>query len=99
MSFLCACFGTKQSKEAPVDYWDCSRLGLTDLPKEVYKYRGTLLSLYLNKNHIKDLPRVSEGRREGGREDAPAFGGPGPLSHSPLLPSPPSPSPNLPPPP
>lgn len=66
MSFLFACFG-KQSKEAPVDYWDCSRLGLTDLPKEVYKYRGTLLSLFLNKNHIKDLPRVSWAGREGGR--------------------------------
>ena len=49
----------------PFDYWDCSNLGLIDLPKEVLHHRRTLRQLTLATNNIKDVPkvRVENGRR------------------------------------
>ncbi len=55
MSDLLSCF---RKKEKPVEYWDCSRLGLTLLPKEVFKHRATITNLNMNGNYIKDVPRV-----------------------------------------
>lgn len=58
---LFACFGGRRKRvreTRTVDYWDCSNLGLTDLPKEVLQYRRTLRQLTLTCNNIKDVPKV-----------------------------------------
>lgn len=47
-----------RKKEKPVEYWDCSHLSLTLLPKEVFKHRDTITKLIMNANCIKDVPRV-----------------------------------------
>jgi Leucine-rich repeat (LRR) protein len=55
---LFACFGSrKREPRRPIDTWDCSNLGLSDLPKEVLHYRRTLRILTLTCNNIKDVPK------------------------------------------
>jgi Leucine-rich repeat (LRR) protein len=55
---LFACFGgRKREVRRPFDYWDCSNLGLSDLPKEVLYHRRTLRQLTLATNNIKDVPK------------------------------------------
>ena len=71
---LFACFGSRKRETRSgslVDYWDCSGLGLSDLPKEVIQHRRTLRQLTLSCNNIKDVPKVRERESEGrekGRE-------------------------------
>ena len=57
---LFACFGGRNKREPrrAFDYWDCSNLGLTDLPKEVLHHRRTLKQLTLTCNNIRDVPKV-----------------------------------------
>lgn len=43
-----------------IDFWDCSNLHLSELPREVLEHRHTLRSLYINTNSIRDFPRVRE---------------------------------------
>lgn len=45
-------------KPVVIDYWDCSKLNLYDLPKEVFRHRQTLKSLYISNNNIRDIPKV-----------------------------------------
>lgn len=49
-----------RKKPKVVDYWDCSHLHLTELPREVLEHRHTLKSLYMSTNSIRDFPRVRE---------------------------------------
>lgn len=51
-ALLCGCFRKKQV----IEYWDCSHLHLSDLPREVLKYRPTLTTLYMGSNNIRELP-------------------------------------------
>ena len=65
---LFACFGgRKREVRRPFDYWDCSNLGLSDLPKEVLYHRRTLRQLTLATNNIKDVPKVRVEGGDGGR--------------------------------
>lgn len=48
-----------KKKPRVVDYWDCSRLNLVDLPKEVLQHRDTIETLYMQSNNVKDIPKVS----------------------------------------
>lgn len=45
-------------KSTVIDFWDCSKLNLYDLPKDVFRHRLTLKSLYISNNHIRDIPKV-----------------------------------------
>ena len=45
-------------KPIVIDYWDCSKLNLYDLPREVLRHKQTLKSLYISNNHIRDIPKV-----------------------------------------
>lgn len=42
-----------------VDYIDKSYCSLTTVPEDIMRFRNTLEELYLNSNHIRELPRVS----------------------------------------
>ena len=65
---LFACFGgRKREVRRSFDYWDCSNLGLSDLPKEVLYHRRTLRQLTLATNNIKDVPKVRVEGGESGR--------------------------------
>ena len=53
--FCGLCFPKKRS----VDTLDYSHQNLLEVPAEVYQSKRTLQRLYLNTNHIRDLPKVS----------------------------------------
>lgn len=67
---LFACFGgraRKRESRRVVDYWDCSNLGLSDVPREVLHYRKTIRQLNLSSNNFKDLPKVRKAVRKCGQ--------------------------------
>ncbi len=47
-------------KPKVIDFWDCSHLHLSELPREVLEHRHTLRALYISTNSIRDFPRVRE---------------------------------------